>query len=257
MEVQNVGSLWAKRMSGAGSDSQEILAASALSAIRLMGAHYGLWFAETARKYGLEKALAAEGEAGDVASGIALKRLGFQGNPFASLDTTQLEALLDTLGKVWLAMDGVWFQAVEKLDGMEGAKQVNDACWNLFAPLEALRAKAVLGLPERGGLDALEAALAHRLHSRISEVAFSREAEDGREGEGALILGVLKCRVQAARRRKGLEDYPCKSAGMVEYGQFARFIDPRISTVCLACPPDALPEGTFCSWRFRLEDPAC
>lgn len=257
MEVQNVGSMWATLMSSTGSDSQEILAASALSAIRLMGAHYGLWFAETVRKYGLEQALSAESEAGDVASAISLKRLGFQENPFASWDRAQLETLLAALGKVWLAMDGVWFQAVEKIGGMDGAKQVNDACWNLFAPLEALRAKAVLGLPERGGLDALEAALAHRLHSRISDVAFFREAVDGREGEGALILGVRACRVQAARRRKGLEDYPCKSAGILEYGQFARFIDPRISTDCLACPPDALPEGTFCSWRFRLEDPSC
>jgi len=216
-----------------------------------MGAHYGLWFAATAQRYGLEKALAAEGEAGDIASSVALRRLGFQGNPFATWDREQMEALLDTLGKVWLAMDGVWFQAVEKLGGMDGAKQVNDACWSRFAPLEALRIKAVLGLPERGGLDALETALAHRLHSRISDVAFFREGGD------VLVLRVLKCRVQAARRRKGLEDYPCKSAGMVEYGQFARFIDPRLSMQCLACPPDPLPEGTYCSWRFRLETQAC
>ena len=244
-------------MSNAAGDTQSVLAASALASIRMIGAHYGLWFAEAAGRFGLEKALAAEGEAGDITSNIALKRLGFQENPFSSWDRTQLETLLDTLGKIWLAMDGVWFQAVEKLGGMDGAKQVNDACWSRFAPLEALHVKALLGLPEQGGLDALEAALAHRLHSRISDVAFSREAEDGREGEGALVLHVRGCRVQAARLRKGLEAYPCKSAGMVEYGHFARSIDPRLATQCLACPPDPLPEGTFCSWRFRLEEQPC
>lgn len=228
-----------------------VLAATVLSSLRLIGTHYGLWFAETVHQFGLEKALIAEDEAGDVMSNIALKRMGFQENPFASWDTAQLETLLATLGKVWLAMDGVWFQAVEKLGGMDGAKRVNDTCWSRFAPLEALRIKAVLGLPERGGLDALEAALIHRLHSRISEVAFTREGGD------TLVLRLVNCRVQSARRRKNLEDYPCKSAGMVEYENFARFIDPRFSTQCLACPPDPLPEGDYCSWRFRLETSEC
>lgn len=220
-------------------------AAQLIEFIRLMAAHHGLWFAETVHQFGLDKALEAEGRAGDLAVSMALKRLGFDGNPFAKLSEAELDSLLESLAKLWLGLDGVWFQAVESFAGMDGAKRVNDTCWARFAPLEALRLKAVLGLTGRGGLDVLEAALAIRPGSRASDVAITREGD-------TLTLRYVSCRVQAARRRKGMEDYPCKSAGVTEFTGFARYIDPRISCQCLACPPDPLGEGEFCSWRFTL-----
>ncbi len=227
--------------------SRSVLAASVLEYIRLMGAHYGLWFAETVHQFGIEKALKAEKKAGDLTVAMTLKRLGHDGNPFEKLPPEQLETLLDTLGKLWLGLDGVWFQAVESLEGMDGAKRVNDTCWARFAPLEAVRMKAVLGLPDQGGLDALEAALTHRFNTRINKVTLMREP-------AALVLRLDKCRVQAARRRKGMADYPCKSAGVTEYSGFARFIDSRIQTACLACPPDPLGPDEYCSWRFTLNE---
>ena len=224
---------------------KNIPAASVLESIRLIAAHYGLWFAETVQRHGLEKALEAEAGAGDLAVSLALKRLGHDGNPFEKMPKSELEGLLESLSKLWLAVDGVWFQAVESMEGMDGAKAVNDACWTSFAPLEARRIKSVLGLPKEGGLPALEAALKHRFSSRINEVAIEKDEE-------SLTLRYVNCRVQAARRRKGLADYPCKSAGMAEFEGFAQGVDPRIETVCLACPPDPLGENEFCSWRFTL-----
>jgi hypothetical protein len=222
-------------------------AAQVIEFIRLMAAHHGLWFAETVHQFGLDKALEAEGRAGDLAMSMALKRLGYDDNPFGRFSEPELETLLQALGKLWLGLDGVWFQAVESFAGMDGAKRVNDTCWARFAPLEALRMKAALKLTGRGGLDALEAALAIRPGSRASDVSIIREGD-------ALTLRYVSCRVQAARRRKGLEDYPCKSAGMTEFTGFARYVDPRISCECLACPPDPLGENEFCSWRFILAE---
>jgi len=93
----------------------------------------------------------------------------------------------------------------------------------------------------------LEEALKWRMNSRVNEVVVVREAD-------SLTFRVLTCRVQAARRRKGLQDYPCKSAGVTEYRGFARHVDARIRTECLACPPDDLAPDEFCSWRFTLEN---
>ncbi|MFP5221575.1 MAG: DUF6125 family protein [Acidobacteriota bacterium] len=228
-------------------DDTTALAAAALEHIRLMAVHYGLWFSETVHQFGLDKALAAESRAGDLTRDMVLKRLSNATNPFANLSNEQLETLLDTLSKLWLGMDGVWFQAVESLEGMDAAKRVNDTCWARFAPLEAVRIKGMLNLPEQGGLGALEEALKWRMNSRVNEVAVTREP-------GALTFRVLTCRVQAARRRKGLRDYPCKSAGVTEYRGFARYVDARIHTECLACPPDNLGPEEFCSWRFTLEN---
>ena len=67
-----------------------------------------------------------------------------------------------------------------------------------------------------------------------------------------LIFYMNDCRVQAARKRKGLSDYPCKSAGLVEYPYFAAAIDRRIRTECVGCPPDEHPDEWFCAWKFTL-----
>lgn len=72
------------------------------------------------------------------------------------------------------------------------------------------------------------------------------------EDDGALVFEMNVCRVQAARQKKGLADYPCKSAGLVEYSYFATGIDPRIRTECIGCPPDPHPEDWFCAWRFTM-----
>jgi hypothetical protein len=61
------------------------------------------------------------------------------------------------------------------------------------------------------------------------------------------------CRVQETRRRKGLADFPCKSVGIVEFETFARTVDPRLSTTCVHCPPDA-PEGKYCAWEFCIDE---
>ena len=89
------------------------------------------------------------------------------------------------------------------------AKRCNDTCWAKFSPLEAFRIRELLDLPDNGGLDALESALGFRLYARINQQSIER---DGNQ----LVYKMVKCRVQDARKRKGLADYPCKSGGLVD-----------------------------------------
>jgi hypothetical protein len=234
------------------------MATAVVEAIRRMAVHYGLWFANAANRFGIDDALTMEQEAGDLATANIIDRLcatlgtatddGLPA-PLATMDGKQLQALYSALAVSWLALDGVWFQAVEKRAGMAAAKAVNDACWAHFSPLEAARIKALNNLPEAGGLMALADAFAYRLYGAINEQKVHFEAD------GSLVMQMTKCRVQAARQRKGLPDYPCKSGGVVEYTSFAHTIDPRIHCECIACPPDAHPAEWFCAWRFQIEAP--
>jgi hypothetical protein len=131
---------------------------------------------------------------------------------------------------------------------MATAKRCNDAAWSGYSPFEARRIKKLLDLPDEGGLEALARALEFRLYARVNEQAYEWQED------GSLIFRMVNCRVQAARKRKGLDDYPCKSGGVVEYTTFAAAIDSRILCECIACPPDEHPEGWFCAWRFTLSD---
>ena len=101
-------------------------------------------------------------------------------------------------------------------------------------------------IPQNGGLAALEQALEFRLYARINK------QETLYHEKNKLVFRMNECRVQAAREKKNLLPYPCKSVGIIEYTYFAKAIDPRIETRCIACPPDPHPEEYHCAWEFEL-----
>jgi hypothetical protein len=159
------------------------------------------------------------------------------------------EELIDLLrdGAVnWLAHDGLWFRAVEDKFGLEAAMELDAQAWEKFTVLEAKRIMKRTNLPEGGGIPALVQALKLRLYAHINVQEISEVTAE------RLVFRMRRCRVQEARERQGLAPFPCKPVGIVEYSGFARTIDPRIETRCLACPPDPRPENTWCAWEFFI-----
>jgi hypothetical protein len=150
--------------------------------------------------------------------------------------------------KNWLAHDGLWFQEVERRYGMDAALAVDIEAWRKFTVIEAKRIMSRLKLEPGQGIPALVECLKHRFYARIN-LQEAIEVTDNRA-----VFRMLDCRVQSARRRKGMAEHPCKSVGIVEYGEFARTIDPRIVTRCIACPPDPVPDEFWCAWEFTLQD---
>jgi hypothetical protein len=161
-------------------------------------------------------------------------------------DKETLIDMLEDSSKNWLAHDGLWFQAVEKEFGLETAIQLDAEAWKRFTTIEAKRIMKRHNIAEGGGLDALRKALAFRLYARINE----QEIID--IDPQTMRFQMVDCRVQSTRKRKGLADFPCKSVGLVEYEGFAKAIDPRIETECIACPPDPHPDEFWCAWEFTL-----
>jgi hypothetical protein len=163
------------------------------------------------------------------------------------LSREDLLKLLEVYALNWLAHDGSWFLALEERYGMDIAIEMDTNSWERFSVHEAKRIMRAFNIPENGGLEALERALGYRLYAGINtQKAVWTE-------DGALEFQMVDCRVQSTRKRKGLPAFPCRPVGIVEYSQFARTIDPRIRTTCLACPPDDTGEG-YCRWRFELEE---
>lgn len=230
------------------------LAHYAIDVLRRIILHYGIWFNELVHQLGLEEAIRLEEEASASFFPIAINRLsktlGFQtenGLPLwlVNMEKERLISLIKAMSFNWLASDGIWFRTVEENHDMYTSKRCNDTCWTRYSPLEAAMIKSFLQLPQQSGLDGLEQALSFRLYAHINEQTTERSGDE-------LILRMVKCLVQATRRRKGLPDYPCKSAGVAEFPAFARMIDPRIRTECISCPPDEHPKAWVCAWRFYI-----
>jgi hypothetical protein len=165
-----------------------------------------------------------------------------------SLDKETLVGMLHDQARNWLAHDGLWFQAVERRLGMPDAIVLDREAWIDFTRIEARRIMQRHDIQPGGGLDSLAAALGYRLYALLNRQTLNRL------DERTLRFEMNECRVQAARERKGLPDFPCKPVGLAEYAFFAHAIDPRIRTTVVTCPPDPHPEGLHCAWLFELED---
>ena len=220
--------------------------------------HYGLWLREAEYNLGLKAAAKTEDQVFKASFKIQMKRLskilGFEINEdgvparLAEMDNRELLELAQAQSVNWLANDGVWFQGVENGYSMATAKRLNDTCWTRYSPFEAERIKALLNLGDHSGLEGLKEALGFRTYAMVNKQSI-HDTEDG-----GFIFQMNDCRVQAARKRKGLPDYPCHSVGNVEYPYFASAIDARIKTECIGCPPDEHPPEWYCAWKFTLEE---
>ncbi|NLF41248.1 MAG: hypothetical protein GX587_00970 [Bacteroidales bacterium] len=164
-----------------------------------------------------------------------------------ALSKEELIDIINMYAKNWLAIDGLWFQSIERKFGMDAAMTHDEEVWKSFTEIEARRIKSFLNLPDKPGLEGLAQALKMRLYSNINKYELLDQ-------NNRLILRNIDCRVQTARRKKDMPYHPCESVGLIEYSGFAKTIDPRISCRCLSCYPNITDETTCCAWEFTLAD---
>lgn len=158
----------------------------------------------------------------------------------------ELIQLIEIYSKNWLALDGVWFQSIERKLGMDEAIYHDEEAWKRYTVIDAKRIKDFLKLSDNSGLEGLAKALGLRFNANLNE---ADAVIDG----NTLTYTIKKCRVQTARERKGMPFHPCKSVGIIEYSEFARTIDSRIKCECLSCYPDVTDESCSCKWKFTIE----
>lgn len=164
------------------------------------------------------------------------------------LSKEELIEYIEDISKNWLAIDGTWFLAAEEKYSLNEAIELDSKSWEKFTIIEAKRIMQRFNIPKNGGIPALIKALKFRVYANINKQEIIEISEN------RCVFRMNDCRVQSARKRKGLSDFPCKSVGNVEYTGFARTIDPRIKSRCICCPPDIHPENYYCSWEFILTD---
>jgi hypothetical protein len=163
----------------------------------------------------------------------------------SDLSRENLLQLLKIYTKNWLAHDGCWFLSVEKKFGMDTAIEMDTESWRKFTVIEAKRLIEFLELGNNSGIEGLKKALRFRLYASLNE-------DEIVVNGNTLEYRVKTCRVQSARRKKGLKDFPCKSVGIVEYGLFGKTIDQRFDMECISCPPEITNSDYYCIWKFKL-----
>ncbi len=93
----------------------------------------------------------------------------------------------------------------------------------------------------------MKRALPFRMYANINEDEITVNGN-------VLIYRTLDCRVQNARKRKGMEFHPCKSVGVIEYGLFGKTIDDRLMCEAISCYPEITDDTCNCAWKYTLVD---
>ena len=164
-----------------------------------------------------------------------------------NLSKEELITLIEIYSKNWLALDGVWFQSVERKLGMDEAIYHDKEAWKRFTVIEARRIKEFLKLEEHAGLEGLKRALQLRAMTNIAPTDIVIEGN-------SLTCTVLECRVQTARKRKNMPYHPCKPVGEIEYSEFGKAIDDRLGCECVSCYPYVTDDTCSCKWKFTLKE---
>ncbi|MBR4410993.1 MAG: hypothetical protein IKT31_06710 [Firmicutes bacterium] len=164
-----------------------------------------------------------------------------------ALSKEQLEELLVITAKNELALDGHYFQNIERRWGMDAAMDVDVEVWARFTETEAFRIKKFLNLPEHPGPEGLKRAFLYRFYGILNT------GEMIIEGDDTFIYRTTHCIVQNARAAKGMPWHPCKLVGVVEWGKFAKVIDDRFELTECSCYPEKTDDTCACSWTFKLK----
>ena len=146
-----------------------------------------------------------------------------------ALTREELVELLEITAKDLIALDGTWFQSLEREQGMDTAMEHDRAAWRRFVPSEARRLKKLLDISDRCGLEGLAEALPLRCTSLANEWEILWE-------DDALVFRITDCRVHE-----------------LEYAGFAAALDDRIHCECVSCFPDVTDNTCNCAWRFWVE----
>lgn len=155
-----------------------------------------------------------------------------------------VDLLILHIRNLW-RVDGLYFLGIEERFGTEAATEIDVNCWRLLAKLEVRELREALGVK-----DSSMASFMHVL--RNTSWALYQVGKEIEVKGDSCIIRVTDCRVQQARIRKGLKEFPCKQ---VRYGylkSFAEEFNPNMKVICRICPPDRHPSNIWCEWEFKL-----
>ena len=144
------------------------------------------------------------------------------------------------------AVDGLYYLGIEEKWGTEAATEVDRKVWEVLGKIEARKLKEFFDI-KGNDIPSMMKAL------QYSGWALDLEDKEVVVEENRGIIRNVKCRVQNARIKKGLDEFGCKPVRWEFLKAFAKEFNPDIVVNCIVCPPDKHPDDLWCEWEFKIK----
>ena len=124
-----------------------------------------------------------------------------------------VELLFMQMRNLW-TVDGLYFLGIEEQFGSENASEIDRKVWEIMGKIEARRLKEILGVKGDDIPTIMET---------LRATSWSLDLEDKQiivKKDGGMFRN-MNCRVQLAREKIGLGEFPCR---MVRWGYLKNFV---------------------------------
>lgn len=164
-----------------------------------------------------------------------------------SLSREEAIRYLKFLSGLAIAVDGLWFMAVEKAQGYDKALEMDVEVWVGYAKVVVKRIRRNFEITGTG-LHALKEIMSHDpMWWSMGEL---RIVEDTPK---RLTLEVFDCPSLLAMEKMGREKLTCEPVEGAYLQALATAVDPGIRVEALKLPPRKSPDEVCCRWAFVLE----
>jgi hypothetical protein len=155
-------------------------------------------------------------------------------------------AYIDVLHKFFWNIQGNWMQYISERYGTEAAREGDTHVFGRNGEVQGWLLKKLFNL--QGDIQDLKKALI------FSTLLSNVEYEISEVSNKHIRARVTTCHMQVARRKSGLPELPCKSAGVEALGRFGRAINSNLKLRCITCPPDDHPDDLWCEWLWEIKE---
>jgi hypothetical protein len=162
---------------------------------------------------------------------------------------TREEAIhyLKFLSGLAIAVDGLWFMAVEKATDYDKALEMDVEVWTGYARVVVKRIRKNFQI-HGTGLQALKEIVHHDpMWWSMGELRIVEDTPT------RLVFEVVDCPSLLAMEKMGREKLTCEPVEGAYLEALAAAVDPDIHVEALQLPPRKSPDEVCCRWAFRLE----
>ena len=146
-----------------------------------------------------------------------------------------------------IAVDGLWFMAVEKATGYDKALEMDVEVWTGYANVVVKRIRRNFEI-NGTGLQALREIISHDpMWWSMGELKVTEDSSS------RLAFEVIDCPSLLAMEKMGRERLTCEPVEGAYLEALAAAVDPAIKVQALKLPPRKSPDEVCCRWAFVLE----
>ncbi|KPK21205.1 MAG: hypothetical protein AMK69_22305 [Nitrospira bacterium SG8_3] len=153
---------------------------------------------------------------------------------------------LKFLSGLAIAVDGLWFMAVEKTAGFDEALRMDIDVWAGYAPVVVKRIRREFGIRGKG-LEALKEVISH------DPLWWSMDFRIVEDSTRRLAFEVWDCPSLIAQEKIGRDTLTCEPVERAYLDALVQAVDPGIKVEALKLPPRKSSDGVCCRWAFCVE----